>query len=228
MTVESRESQTTQRFQRPTDRVIVDLAGPLVGAFLFLGSSALLLTGAFAADDPLFRIVGVPVFGGFGLLMAAWVPNGIRRGLNRTVLEVGPDGMWTPEMGRLAWSEIADVRIEAVQGFAGGYHESSGAPVSMGDVTVETDDVRATDIPSATYARLGIVPSDPARTTRERGRLGWRLASWLTSVARSARPAAKVQDLSKLAPFGVYAHEIHGTLGIVVQAVEVYRPVSWG
>ena len=103
MTVGSRESQTTQRFQRPTDRVIVDLVGPLVGAFLFLGASALLLIGAFAADDPLFRIVGVPVFGGFGLLMAAWVPNGIRRGLNRTVLEVGPGGMWTPEMGRLAW-----------------------------------------------------------------------------------------------------------------------------
>lgn len=225
MTGESRETQSTERFQRPTSRVIVDLAGPLVGGSLFLGTSVLLLTGAFAVDDPLFRIVGAPVFGLFGLLMAAAVPNGIRRGLNRTVLEVGPDGMWTPEMGRLAWSEIADVRIEAVQGFAGGDHESSGASVSIGEFTVGTDDVRQPEIPSAVYTRIGIVPSDPTRTSKERGRLGWRIAGWMRSVSRAVNPASKAQDVSKLAPFGVYSYEITGPLSAVLQAVEVYRPV---
>jgi hypothetical protein len=200
-----------RRFQRPVSRVIVDLVGALIGATAFLGVAGALAIGLFDID-PLGRLVAIAGFGLFGLLMATAVPNGIRRGLNRTILEVGPDGLWTPEMGRLAWSEIADVRIEQVRGFAGGDHDP--------------DDFPREQIPMTTYTRLGIVPTDPNRTARERRRLGWRITDWMGRVSRSVNPSSPPQDLSVLAPFGVYAYEVDGPLGDVVEAIRPYRAVG--
>lgn len=216
----------TQTFRRPISRVIVDLLGPLVGSIAFLGVALALLIGLFDAN-PLIRVFGVFLFGLFGILMASGVLPGIRRGLNRAVLEVGPDGLWTPEMGRLAWSAIADVRIEQVRGFAGGDHESdSSLSVSVGDISISTDDFRKPEIPTTMYTRIGIVPADPSLVARERGRLGWRITSWMSRVSTSVNPASPAPDPSRLAPFGVYAYEIDGPLSAAVDAIREYRPVT--
>jgi hypothetical protein len=172
------------------------------------------------------RFVAPILFGAFGLLMAAGVPAALRRGFTRTMLRIGPDGMWTPEMGQLAWDEIADVRLEAVRGFAGGDHDESGGSFTIGSGTVRDSDFREPEIPMATYRRLGIVPRDPARAQAVRRSLAWRMTSGLLNAARSIRPSAQVQDLADLAPFGVYAYDIGGSLGPAVAAVQRYREMG--
>ena len=222
----------TETFQRPISRVAVDLLGAPIGAAAFLTVAWLLGSGTLRPDegDPLStfgaRFVAPLLFGAFGLLMAAGVPAALRRGFTRTVLRIGPDGMWTPEMGRLSWDEIAEVRLESVRGFAGGDHEESGASLTIGSVTIGDTDPREREIPMATYGRLGIVPRDPARAQAVRRSLAWRMTGGLLNAARSIRPSAKVQDLADLAPFGVYAYDIGGALGPAVAAVERYREVG--
>jgi len=222
----------TATFQRPISRVIVDLLGAPIGAALFLSVAWLLASGTLRPDegDPLAtlaaRFVAPVLFGAFGLLMAAGVPAALRRGFTRTVLRIGPDGMWTPEMGQLRWDEVAEVRLEAVRGFAGGDHHESGSSLTIGSVTVSDTDFREQDIPMATYGRLGIVPRDPARARAVRRSLAWRMTSGLLNAARSMRPSAQVQDLADLAPFGVYAYDIGGALGPAVAAVQRYREVA--
>jgi hypothetical protein len=129
--------------------VIVDLVGLGLGALLFLGGAWLMLTGAIVPDDPiaaiLTRFVAPLFFGFFGLLMASGIPTMLRRGVRRTVLKVGPEGMWTPEMGGLSWDEIGDVRLEAIPGFSG-RHAGEDPP----------------EAPTI-YRRLGIFPRDAAR-----------------------------------------------------------------
>jgi hypothetical protein len=216
-------------FRRPTSRVVVDLLGPPIGTVLFLGAAWLLVTGTIRPDggDPLAAVgaqfVAPIFFGAFGLLMAAGIPSAWRRGLDPTVLRIGPDGMWTPEMGQLGWDEITEVRLESVRGFGGGDHEESGTSVTIGSVTLGGRD--SAEIPMAMYGRLGIVPRDPARGQAVRRSLAWRMTSGLLSAARSLRPSARVQDLDELAPFGVYAYDIGGALGPAVAAVERYREV---
>lgn len=227
MTGPSTPGSTT--FQRPVSRVLVDLLGAPLGSALFLGAAWLLVTGTIRPDDgdPLAaigaRTIAPIFFGAFGLLMAAGIPTALRRGFSRAVLRIGPEGMWTPEMGQLGWDEIAEVRLESVRGFAGGDHEESDSSVTIGSVTIGSGDTG--DIPMSLYGRLGIVPRDPGRIRDVRRSLGWRMTRGLLNAARSVRPSAGVQDLDALAPFGVYAYDIGGALGPAVAAVERYREV---
>jgi hypothetical protein len=209
--------------------VVVDLLGAPIGALLFLGVAWLLLSGTLRPDegDPLAgfaaRFIAPLFFGGFGLLMAAGIPGALRRGVNRSMLRIGPDGMWTPEMGQLRWDEIAEVRLESVRGFSGGDHDESGSSLTLGSITLS--DRAGGEIPMTTYRRLGIVPRDPDRGQAVRRSLAWRMTAGLLNAARSMRPAAGVQDLDDLAPFGVYGYEIGGNLGPAVAAIERYREV---
>jgi len=218
----------TEAFRRPTSRMVVDLIGPPFGAAMFLGFGWMLATGAISPDpsDPLgvlaARIVFPVLFFPMCLLLATAIPGGIRRGLNPTVLRVGPGGMWTPEMGLLAWSEIAEVRLESVRGF-GGHDDGGGGSLTVGSLTIQD---RPTEIRGATYQRLGIVPADPARTAAVRRSLSWRAFGWLLARARSMRPGARVQDLTAMAPFGVYAYELRGALGPAIHAVERFHEVG--
>jgi hypothetical protein len=210
--------------------VIVDLVGAPVGAALFLGVAWLLLSGTLRPDegDPLAgfaaQFIAPLFFGAFGLLMAAGIPGALRRGVNRSMLRIGPEGMWTPEMGQLRWEEIAEVRLESVRGFSGGDHDDSGSSLTVGSITLS--DRAREEIPMTMYRRLGIVPRDPARGQVVRRSLAWRMTAGLLNAARSMRPAAGVQDLDDLAPFGVYGYDIGGTLGPAVAAVERYREVK--
>jgi hypothetical protein len=197
------------QFRRPVSRVLVDLLGAPIGAVLFLGFALLLLVGVVPMDgaDPvsalLFRILGPLVFGFFGLLMATGVPTLLRRGLQRTVLRIGPEGIWTPEMGQLAWSAIGEVRQESMRSFPG--DEGASSTVS--------------------YGRLGIVPVDPARSIAVRRSLAWRMIGAFMDLVRRMRPGIDVPDMETLAPFGVYEYEIEGPLAAAFASVERFRPV---
>ena len=218
----------TDAFRRPLSRVLVDLLGAPVGAVLFLGFSLALLTGLVPLGpmDLPWRVIGLLVFGFFGILMAAGVPSSLRRGMRRTALEVGPAAMWTPEMGRLAWNEIAEVRLEAARGFAGGDHGESGSTLSIGSVTISDRGRQAEQIPMTTYQRLGIVPSDPARGDKVRRAPAMRMVGAYLDFLRRMRPSASLPDPSALAPFGVYDFDIGGRMYAAVESVQRFRPVT--
>jgi hypothetical protein len=149
-----------------------------------------------------------------------------QRSRNPSLLEVGPGGMWTPEMGHLAWNEIREVRLEAVRGAAGS-RSPSRTTVQIGSFRSASRDATRPDIQTATYARLGIVPLDPERERRVRGSPAWRLLRGFTRFARmSGAPRDAVPDPDAMAPFGVYDYEIGGSLDQALAAVHRYRDVT--
>jgi hypothetical protein len=202
----------TYSFRRPVSRVIVDLVGLPLGALLFLGGAWLMLTGAIVADDPiaaiLTRFVAPLFFGFFGLLMASGIPASLRRGARRTVLKIGPEGMWTPEMGTLNWNEIADVRLEAIPGFSG-RHAGEDPPQSP-----------------TIYRRLGIFPRDAGRSAAVRRGLTWRMLGWMQDVTRAVSPRARMKNIEDMAPYGVFAYEIDRPLEDAVAVIQHYREVT--
>ena len=196
------QSEVTYVFRRPAARILVDLLGPPIGAAMFLGGAWLIGLSGLVNADAFARVLFLVGFGFFGLLLLLAVPMGLRRGLNPALLEIGPAGIWIPEMGRLAWNEIREVRLESSLGAGGG-----------------------TDVATTSYARLGIVPVDPARGEAVRRGLAWRAVDGYMDLARRLRPGARLPDLDNMAPFGIYAYELGGSLDQAVAAVERYREV---
>lgn len=189
----------TVRFMRSTGRVAMDLVLAPLGAVLFIGF-AVAAAGGTIGSDPLMRIMVALVFGFFGLVMAAGALVTIRRGPSRTMLEVGPDGIWTPELGRLRWDEVAELRIGALRGPSG--------PAGM----------------SVRYRVLGIVPRDPTRTAGASMALGTALAGGFTRLVRSLDPSRRIGS-SGVAPFSVAEYELERPFDEVVRAVARFHPV---
>lgn len=188
-----------QHFDRSAGRVVMDLVLAPIGALVFLGVAAAAASGALAAD-PLMRLVFACVFGFFGLVMAAGALVTIRRGPSRTMLEVGPEGIWTPELGRLRWDEIAEVRLESMRG--------------PGAVSGST----------ARYRQLGIVPRDPARRPAGAMAVGSVLTGSFTRFVRLLDPSIRIGATS-LAPFGVAEYELERPIAEVVRSVARFHPV---
>jgi hypothetical protein len=191
-------------FTRSALRVAVDLLGPPLGAFCFLAGVWFIGIANVSGADFATRALFVIGFGFFGVLLLSGVPSSIRRGLRPAVLEVGPDGIWTPEMGRLGWVEVAQVRLESVGGFSG--DDPGGG--------------------TTTYHRLGVVPVDPARAAAVRRSPAWSLTQGFFNFVRRLRPGADVPDPDEIAPFGVYDYDLGGSLDAAAAAVRLYREVS--
>lgn len=216
----------TYVFRRSTGRVLLDLLGPPFGAAMFLGGAWFLGVKGAGDLDTLARVAFVVGFGFFGLMLLTAIPAGLRRGLNPSVLEIGPGGIWTPEMGRLQWNEIRDIRPELVRGAAGGTPRS-GSTLEIGSFRFASRGATRPDMQTTTYARLGIVPVDPARERRVRRSLPTRLVSGFFGFARmSGVPSHDLPDLDAMAPFGVYDYEIGGSLDQALAAVRRYREVT--
>ena len=194
----------TYVFPRPMLRVVVDLIGPPLGAAGFLGGVWFIGIANVPHADFATRALFILGFGFFGVLLLTGVPSSIRRGVRAAVLEVGPGGMWTPEMGRLGWFEIGQVRLESVRGFSGD-DEGGG---------------------TTTYQRLGFVPVDPARAAAVRRSPAWGLTRGFFNLVRRIRPGTDVPDLDQIAPFGVYDYDLGGSLEAAVAAVRLYREVT--
>ena len=172
--------RATYRFRRPAYRVVLDLLGPPIAAVLFLGAAVLFLNGTFQPNDILASVLFPVVFGFFGVMLALATVANLRRGFSRTLLEVGPDGVWTPDMGRLGWQSIAEVRLERPGGQSARRRSGSGS------------------------LRLGFLPVASAGV-----RPGWAVRLSTGLVNGLTRLASRGEaELSEAAPFGIYAYEI--------------------
>ncbi len=190
----------THRFKRSVMRVLVDVVFQPIGAVAFLGMAFALASGAFGGD-PIARFLFVlPAF--FGVLLALGSVASLRRGLGRTIFEVGPDGIWTPEMGRLAWDAIAEVRLESMRGMAGG------------------------DVPATSrYLRVGVVPKNPGLAKGDGlTRLTIGMTNGFFGFVKRLQPQARLAP-ADLAPFGVTDFEIEDSIDEVVDAVARYTAV---
>lgn len=198
----ARDAHGRYRFQRPLERVVIDLLGAPIVAVLFLGVAWLMLTGVFGTGGDVLAAVLIPLlFGFFGMLLAIAALMGLRRGVRRTVMEIGADGIWTPEMGRLAWSEIEQVRFEYM----------SATP----------------SIPGGTLqaARLGILPRDRSLAERDiPSRLARGMMGGFMNLLRSVGPNRRLA-WEDWAPFGVQSYELKAPLSEVAARIGEYTRV---
>ena len=147
------------------------------------------------------RVVGPAMFGFFGLLMALAAVVGLRRLAQRRVLEIGPDGIWAPAVGRLAWREIAEMR-----------HETYAAPAARRGGTMLVH-------------RLGIVPVDPHRihvSATERV-VSLMSRGYMATIGRVSRMWTGAGDLT---PLGIIAGEFSVPFDEVLARVREFFPVS--
>jgi hypothetical protein len=145
------------------------LAFGLGGGLVFLGVAI-----AWGGQEPM-ALVG---FGFFGVLLLVGSVVALRRGTDRRLIEVGPEGIWLPEMGRLAWPAIREVRLEIVRGVGGG-----------GEAIVP-------------YRRLGVVPLDPDLKPSTAMRLGWGMVQGYARFLKGLAPGLRFGN-DDLAPFGL-------------------------
>jgi hypothetical protein len=192
------------RFTRPSWRIWFDLLAAPIGAAAFGIFAFAVATGAIPGAGP-ERIAIAGLLGLFAALLTAASVIGFARGFNPNLLVVGPDGIWQPEMGHVAWSDIAEIRRESYLTPSGGSGLSS---------------------PVARHHRLGIVPR-PEAGVQPSGALT--AAHGLAQAYQGliARHAPHLSaDLGRLAPFGVDDHELSVPLDEVIACVKQYFPVS--
>jgi hypothetical protein len=170
-------------FDRAAGRQALEGIGAGIGAVLFLGMAVLLGLGIMGGD-PMIRLFGAVGFGFFGLLLGSGSIAALARASDTRLIEVGREGIWLPGMGRLPWSEVAEVRLETTRG-AGG----SEAPVT------------------ARFRRLGVVPHDPAIRPEAASRLAALLTGGYDAFLRRVAPDLRVGGETP-APFGVMEAEI--------------------
>jgi hypothetical protein len=184
-----------ERFTRSPMRVFVDLVAAPIGGLAFVGVAiAILFTPAF---------LGSIVFGFFGILMLKGAAVTVRRGIGITVATVGPGGIWTPELGKLPWTEIAELRIEDPSGIGGPNNSTT-----------------------TTYRRLGIVPRSQELIENAPGRGAMSMARGFMSFVNTLRPGTGLSDPTKLAPYGIQAYETEQPFADVVSSVQRFAPVA--
>ena len=184
-----------ERFTRSPMRVFVDLVAAPLGGVGFLGMAV------FVLFSPMFFIAILPAF--FGVLMLKGAAVTLRRGVGLTVATVGPGGIWTPELGQVAWSEIAELRVEDATGVAGG-------------------ETAAT----TTYRRIGIVPRSQELIANAPGRDAIGMVKAFSGFVNTIRPGTGLSDPSKMAPYGIQAYEIEQPFADLVRSVQRYAPIA--
>jgi hypothetical protein len=181
-------------FTRSPMRILVDVVLTPLGGIAFLVGAVLV----FAVGS--MGVIASATFVFFALLMLSAAAVTVRRGVRRAVAEVGPNGIWTPELPwRLAWDEIVRLEIEVSRGAAG-----QGV---------------------ARYRRLGIWPADPDLAARAPGHGATRLVSVFASVMNKLAPDAAISDPAKMAPFGVSAYEIEQDFSELLRSVGRYATI---
>jgi hypothetical protein len=176
-------------FQRSAASQVAGTGFGLIFGIAFLAMAVIAGSGILGIDL-MPRIFGTVGFGFFGLLLSSGAVAALRRGSDRRVIAVGDDGAWLPGMGNLAWSEIAEVRLESIRGPGG----SGGSRIAGGPVTLR-------------YRRLGVVPRDPNVRPDVATRVAALLTNGYYSFVRRVAPDVRVGGDAP-APFGVMEAEI--------------------
>jgi uncharacterized membrane protein SirB2 len=190
------ENTGLDRFTRSPMRILVDLVLAPLGGIGFIALAVLIpRTG-----DPMTWLFSL-LSGLFAFIMLSTAAVTMRRGWRRTVAEVDPDGIWTPELPRrLAWDEIDHLEAEAARGAAG----SAG---------------------TATYRRLGIWPRDPELAARAPGRRIGSVIGSFAALANRVAPGAGISDPAAMAPFGIWAFELEQDFAELLRSVRRYAPI---
>lgn len=170
-------------YERSATRQAAESGCGVIAAIAFLGMAVLAGSGILA-PDPMIRIFGAVGFGFFGLLLGSGSIAALARGSDTRLLEIGSDGVWLPGMGRLPWSEVAEVRLETSRGVGG-----SRAPMT------------------ARIRRLGLVPRDPTIRPDMASRVASLMTGGYYSMLRRLAPDLRVGGEAP-APFGVMEAEI--------------------
>lgn len=152
-----------------------------VAALAFLGISVLSAAGGLGGD-PAVRIIGTVMFGFFGIFLGLGAVSAFARADGR-IVEAGPEGIWLPEMGRLPWAEIAEVRLETMRSVGGAGRGT------------------------APYRRLGVVPCDPSIRPSTATAASWRLFDLYGGLLARIAPGTRFGAPDR-APFGAGEPEL--------------------
>lgn len=185
-----------------------------------------------AADGPLAIGFGVGflTLAAFGVSQAASMPSllvltlfgtvvgigaitagitALRRGLGLRLAEVGPDGLWLPGLGRVAWADLDEVRIEETRAnrrrVEGAQEATSPRPASR---------------------RLGVVPRDPAFLLRRPDSLGRLLGRGFFGFLNMLRRDVRLVTESDQAPYGIAASELDQSFDALVASVGRFASVG--
>lgn len=182
------------RFTRSRTRIVLDGVVLPIGAVAFLAMAVVMGAGGMG--------IGVVMFGFFGVVMALGSFVTLQSGVQRTVFEVTPDGIWSLASGRLGWHEIAEVRLESMRGIGGG-----------------------SSLATTRYRRVGVVPRDASLADDQHAqRAATVLVNAYLAFVRRVAPDSRLTPID-IAPFGVTDSEIREPIDAVVAAVRRYAPV---
>jgi hypothetical protein len=143
--------------------------------------------------------VGGVMFGFFGLVLFTSALIGVRRTIQRRVLEVGQDGIWLATTGLLPWDAIAEVRSDT-------YVASS---TSAGRMNYNT--------------RLSVIPRDGTQihTSALQGLEDLLLMFWFGTIGRLVNRGRQAYMR-----YGVNAGEIATPYDQVLAKVREFFPVT--
>jgi hypothetical protein len=187
-------------FRRSPAAQVAGSLGAAIGAVLF-GGFAIAMFAGLLVSDLAARVLygGIVTF--FAILMAASAVAAFRRGRDTRVAEVGQAGVWTPELGFAAWTELAQVRLELVGGPAGPRNSS----------------IRQ-------YRRLGLVPLDDTRRPTSAAALAQLMTQGYLALVRRLAPSADLGD-ARLAPFGISETDLPKDFDDLVELTRTYVQV---
>ncbi len=202
------------RFTRSIIRVVGEVVVAPVGGAALLGLSVWSL-GRLLEGEFFFVLALASAF--IGALLLVGGLDGLRRGADRRLLEVGPEGLWLPKVGHLSWSAVAAVRLEENRGLR---RRGEARRIEVGPDGREVDPADR-----SVYRRLGIVPADPAIASRAPVSLSRSLTRAISSFANSRRSDGVVTDVPEMAPFGVSAYEVQGPFEALLASVRRFAPI---
>lgn len=200
---ETERASGTMCFRRARGSVVIGLIFPWLGAAAMLALAWLVVTSGGIG----ILLAALPVFFAVMLLLGGIAALG--RGLDTRALEVDPDGVWLPGLGRCRWDEFAEIRVEEFLSPTGGGSDGAG----RGRM--------------ARSRRLGFVPRDASLAAR-RG-LAERLSSAMAFafIRLTTRMTGGVPG--EFAPFGVSEADLGSdAFAQLVARVEAYRPPVHG
>ena len=190
-------------FRRSPAAMVGGTFGAAFVAVLFGGFAVVVYSG-FLMEDLAIRLVygSIPAF--FAVLMGVSAVAAFQRGRDSRVAEIGPDGAWTPEMGFVAWRDMASVRLEAVAGPAGPRNSRI-----------------------AHRRRIGFVPAEGHGNPRSAATLALRMNDGYLRLIRRLAPQVPLGTV-ELAPYGIseadLPREFDAVLAETRRFVEVVEP----
>jgi hypothetical protein len=175
--------------------------GAAFAAVLF-GGFALVVYAGVLMDDLVIRLVygSIPAF--FAILMGTSAVAAFQRGRDSRVAEIGPDGAWTPEMGFVAWRDMAAVRLEVVAGPAGPRNSRI-----------------------AHRRRLGFVPAEGHVKPVTAATLALRMNEAYLRLVRMLAPQVRLGPID-LAPFGISEVDLPRDFDAVLAETRRYVEVA--